>query len=715
MVQSGLRSPSGRSTLINSTRFSAVSRLLKYIKRFRVNDTPQHNGRVNKPALLNNGSVRSRIIQTGVLLFFGVIALRLVQVQIINSGTYKDIAQKQYRSVISLPATRGILYDRNNNLVASNSMFVSFAADPTLAADDARAIAGKFSELFGKSKKYYLDKLESDSRFVWLERQVSADYLKKIDRKKLEGIVVRYEPKRLYHNDQVAGQLIGFTDVDDKGLAGMELEFNDILRGTDGNVVFQRDGRGLARPSADYPRIEPVNGHSIVLSIDLKFQSIAEKELQKGVQQNNAERGIVIMMQPKTGEILAIGQYPTIDPNRFGKYDLQDQKLRAITDVFEPGSMFKVVTASAALEGHLVKPEQKFFAENGKYTVPGRPKLIEDTHPHGWITFQEAMAYSSNIVMAKVSDILGSERLYKMARDYGFGIATNIEYPGEVKGSLKKPIEWSGTTLNSMAYGYEVGVTPLQIAAAYCAVANGGMLMKPMLVKKEMDAMGEVVKEYTPQPIRRVISASTAATLKEFFEGVVETGTGKSTKIPGVKIAGKTGTSRKYIDGHYEQGSYTASFVGFFPADDPQLVCLVMMDNPRGAAYSGGTVSAPVFREIAQRVMNTSEMFASDVTPKKDVNPNQGKRQEPSSKRIGDAGPLLSASGKLGYADIIPDVRGYSVRRAVNILTMKKLQPVVNGTGTVVNQSPAAGQPAKPGMKIVLECQPKSLTALNVH
>jgi cell division protein FtsI (penicillin-binding protein 3) len=712
MVQRGFRSSSGRPTLKNGIRSSAVIRLREYVKRFRGNNARQPERRVTRPALLNNSSTRFRIVQACVLFFFAVIALRLVQVQIVNSGTYKDIAQKQYRSQLPLPASRGMLYDRKENLIASNSMFVSFAADPKLAVEDARAIAGKFSVLFGKPKKYYLDKLETDSRFVWLERQVSPEYLKRIDLKKLDGIVVRNEPKRLYHNDQAAGQLVGFTDVDNKGLAGMELEFNDILRGTDGYVIFQRDGRGLARPSVDYPRVEPVNGHSVVLTIDMEFQSIAEKELQKGVQQNNADRGIVIMMQPKTGEILAIGQYPTIDPNRFGKYDLQDQKLRAITDVFEPGSMFKVVTASAALEAHLVKPDQKFFAENGKYIVPGRPKPIEDTHPHGWITFQEGMAFSSNIVMAKISDIVGSERFYKMARDYGFGIATNIEYPGEVKGSLKKPIEWSGTTLNSMAYGYEVGVTPLQMAAAYCAVANGGILMKPMLVKKEVDATGETVKEYLPQQLRRVISASTAATLKNFFEDVVEIGTGKPTKIPGVKIAGKTGTSRKYVDGHYEQGSYTASFVGFFPADDPQLVCLVMMDNPRGAAYYGGTVSAPVFREIAQHVLNTSEMFAPAVASKSDVIKNKEDRQQSASGQKEDAAPL---SAKLGYADLVPDVRGFSVRRAVNILTMRKLQPVINGTGTVMNQSPHAGQPAKPGMKIVLDCQPKSLTVLNLH
>jgi cell division protein FtsI (penicillin-binding protein 3) len=664
-----------------------------------------------KRVLLNNVQARLRLLQIGIIVLFVAICLRLVQVQIINFGTYRDYARKQYQTKVVLPATRGTIYDRNENVLASNSMFVSFAADPKLAAEDARVIANKFSQLFGKPKKYYLDKLSSDSRFVWLERQVNPDVLKKIDIKKLEGIVVLNEPKRLYHNDHVAGQLIGVTDIDNNGLAGAELEFDKFLRGVDGYVVLQRDGLGRALPSVDYPRVEPVNGHSIVLTVDAELQSIAEKELQKGVEVNKADRGIVVMMNTRTGEVLAIGQYPTIDPNKFGSYDLSDQKLRAVTDVFEPGSVFKIVTASAALEPHLVNPDQKFFAENGKYVVPGRAKPIVDTHEYGWITFREAMAYSSNIVMAKISDIIGSERMYKMARDYGFGIATNIEYPGEVRGSLKKPAEWSGTTLNTLAYGYEVQVTPLQIAAAYCAVANGGMLVKPMLIKKEVDPLGQVINEYQPQNIRRVISERTAATLKTFFQDVVSYGTGKPATIEGVNVAGKTGTSKKFVEGKYEPGSYTASFVGFFPSENPQVVCLVMIDNPRAGTYYGGTTSAPVFRAITERVVGTSDLFAPTAPPHQSATQEIVAEEEHSTMQ-------KAARQKISVPDIanvVPDVRGMSVRKAVSVLRMKKLEPVVSGSGTVKTQIPNAGQPLKTGTKVTLVCQQKSFTSLTTN
>jgi cell division protein FtsI/penicillin-binding protein 2 len=389
--------------------------------------------------------------------------------------------------------------------------------------------------------------------------------------------------------------------------------------------------------------------------------------------------------------------------------------------MFEPGSVFKIVTASAALENNLVSPEKQFFAENGTYTVwvsNTKSRQIKDTHEYGWITFKEAMEYSSNIVMAKVSDLIGSERMYKMARDFGFGIATSIDVPGESRGSLKKPSEWSGTTLNTIAFGYEVGVTPIQIAAAYAAVANDGILMKPFVFQKEIDENGQVVQASQPQVIRRVISEKTARTLKEFFEGVVESGTGKPAQIPGVRVAGKTGTSKKYLEGHYETGSYTASFVGFFPVDDPRIVCLVMMDNPRGSNYTGGTTSAPIFRAIAARILNTHEMFAPPAPDRETI----AKAQDPSVSQQRSSATAAAHGMDNSNVDnqpekqvvdksVVPDVKGFSVRKAISVLSEVRLQPVVYGSGTVVSQSPLAGQAARVGMKVVLTCQPKALAS----
>jgi cell division protein FtsI (penicillin-binding protein 3) len=654
-------------------------------------------------------TMRVRLLLAGILVVFAIVGLRLAQIQVIDYPKYRSIAQKQYRAKVDLPAARGILFDRKGAMIASNTMLVSYAADPTLTEDNAKAIARRFSKLFGKPVSYYLEKLHSDSRFVWLERLANVSSLKKIDPEEMHGLVVRYEPKRIYH-DLLAGQLVGATDVDNKGVAGVESKFEDDLRGTDGCVIFQRDGLGRARPSVDYPRVEPVNGSNITLTIDMEVQAIAEQELRKGVEQNSAEAGIAIVLRPGTGEILAMAQCPSVDPNNFKEYSLQQQRLRGVTDLFEPGSVFKIVTASAALENGLVTPERKFFAENGTYTVSvpnGKPRRIVDTHKEGWITVRQAMEVSSNIVMAKVSDLVGPERMYKMARDYGFGISTSVELPGEASGLLKKPVDWSATTLNTIAYGYEVGATPLQIATAYAAVANGGILMKPFIFSKETDQEGKIVRCQQPERIRRVVSAATAKTMTELFEGVVLRGTGKSAAIPGVRIAGKTGTSKKYVEGHYAQGSYTASFVGFFPVEDPQILCLVMMDNPRGGNYTGGLTSAPVFRAIAQRLMGSSDLFAP-APPDNNAIAKVNQRGDTSADEIADAaGPAEQTSDGL-KAGVVPDVRGYSLRRAVNLLGTGRLVPVVNGSGVVVSQSPAGGSSAKPGMKVVLTCQAKA-------
>ena len=672
-----------------------------------VTDKNFHAG-FQKPTISQQG-VRLRVIQIAILVLFGVICCRLGQIQIVQSQKYRSLAQRQYQSKVILPALRGFLYDRNGNSIASNTTTVSFAADPTLAGDDARTIAEIFSNLFGKSRKFYLDKLQSDSRFVWLERGADASVLNNIDLKKLTGIVVRNEPKRLYYHDHIAGQLIGTTDVDNKGIAGVELAFDKELSGRDGYVVFQRDGLGHARPSVDYPRVEPESGHNVVLTIDMGVQAIAEKELKKGITENKAESGIVVILQPKTGEVLALAQQPEIDPDDFGKSNLQDQKLRAVTDAFEPGSVFKIVTASAALENGVVAPTRKFFAENGIYVVAGRPKPIEDTHKEGWITFQQAMEVSSNIVMAKVSDLIGSERLFRMARDYGFGIPTDVGFPGEARGVLKKPSEWHGTTtLNSIAFGYEVGVTPIQIATAYAAIANGGVLMQPYIFKKEYDAAGKSIREGKPQQVRRVVSVQTAGTMRDFFEGVVQRGTGKSAAIPGVRIAGKTGTSKKYVEGQYASGSYTASFVGFFPAADPQIVCLVMIDNPHAGNYTGGTTSAPVFRAIAEQLLNTSDVFAA---PAQTVIANSASPRQTGGAVFDPLSTKEKSSIIIVAAGTVPNVKGYSVRRAVNILTTGKFEPVISGSGTVINQQPAPGEPAKAGMKVRLICQPKTSAA----
>jgi len=424
--------------------------------------------------------------------------------------------------------------------------------------------------------------------------------------------------------------------------------------------------------------------------------------------------------------------------------------------MFEPGSVFKVVATSAAIENSLVKLDEKFFAENGTYHVKlagGQDRKIEDTHPYGMLTFQEAIEHSSNIVVAKVSNLIGTELLYKTARNYGFGVATGVELPGEVNGELKKPNRWSGATLNSMAIGYEVGVTPVQIAAAYAAVANNGVLMKPFILKQELSQHNEVIAETHPQEIRKVISKSTALLLTKIFQGVVERGTGASARHDNVSVAGKTGTSRKFIDGKYEVGNYTASFVGYLPAEDPKVLCLVMLDHPKEGGYTGGLTSAPIFKAIAEKIVAGSSWSQKAergvITQKEPVvvpdvvglevevaasmlsgngfdvqelgsgkvvlkqSPSRGTRTYPGTT-VKITTNETWASVPKGFT-VVPDVRRMSIRRAINRLAMDDLDVSIAGSGIVVGQVPAPGQQVKVGARVSLRCEPRGLgfVALN--
>jgi cell division protein FtsI (penicillin-binding protein 3) len=556
------------------------------------------------------------------------------------------------------------------------------------------------------------------------------------------GLVTIKEPQRVYHYGSLAGQLLGFTDIDGKGISGVELQFDEVLHGRNGYQIMKRDGLGRRMPAVDYPYVEPVNGNSISLTIDVEYQSIAEQELRNGVEQYEAESGMVVILDPSTGEVLAMANYPPINPEQAGQAGQALAKNRVVSDMFEPGSVFKVVTASAALEHRLVSPDQKFFAENGEYRVRyarGDERTIRDIHPYGILTFKEGMQYSSNIVMAKASDKIGAEVLYLTARDFGFGTETGVDLPGEIGGELKKPGQWSGTTLNSIAYGYEVAVTPLQIACAYATIANGGMLRKPFLLRQVITAVEEEQMKGSAQDIRRVISEQTANTVRDFLVAVVEKGTGTGARVEGITVAGKTGTARKHIDGKYVPGSFTATFAGFFPADKPRAVCVVMLDT-RSGFYTGGLASAPIFRNIARKVVAISDRFADHTIAEGSAGlpalPDVSNLKTESASAMLEAwgydvevdgsgefvtgqspspGTRLSAGNtvRLRTADIqsgagtvvIPDLRGLSIRRAMNRLRMTGLDVSISGSGLVVDQTPAPGSRAQKGARVHLRCR----------
>jgi len=696
-------------------------------------------------------TIRVRLVKVAFLLFFLVVVLRLIQVQVVDSRTYKEKAQSQYENVQAIPQARGPIYDRTGQPFVTTAQFISFGVDPAMLGDRARDVAGRFAHVFAKPPQEYLSKIFGGARhFVWLERRMNPQFEQSLDIHEYPGLVAIPEPVRLYPNGKLAGQLLGFTDVDSKGLSGIELQVDSLLRGKSGTVTLKRDGMNRKRLSVDYPRVEPINGDAVYLTIDIEYQAVAEEELRKGIEHNKAECGIVAMMDPFTGEILAMASYPPIDPGNPAASDAAAMRNKTVTDTFEPGSVFKLVTASAALDHKIVRPTQKFDGEQGTYVVRlanGKVRnKISDTHKHGIISFQEAMEVSSNIVMAKVSDLIGPDAFYTMARAYGFGALTGIELPGEVRGELKRPTEWSGTTLNSMSYGYEVSVTPLQILSAYAVVANQGTLMKPYVIARIVTPENEMVYEGKPEPIRRVISKEVAEDLTQMFLGVVERGTGTTARLGTIAVAGKTGTARKVVDGKYMTGDYTASFVGFFPAKDPKAVCLVMIENPRDRGYTGGLAAAPVFKAIAERISASSRRFAfaksvpgveNDVCVVPDVTTMKidvakallsergfetdtrgsgsvvGKQfPNPGSKMRKGIAVILNTVEPINgnVTAVVPDLRGLSIRRALNKLSLQHLEVAVEGSGIVESQRPLPGEVVKIGTQVDIRCDVRKIS-----
>lgn len=683
------------------------------------------------------------------LLFVGlaVIAGRLVKLQLVDGSAYAAQARRQYESRVALQAERGVLYDRNGNLLASNSVSVSFAVDPT-HVENARTLARAFSAAFGEPYDEWLKKITvRNSSFVWLRRKVSGPALDSLKDLEDNGLIKLKEPLRRFEYGTLGAQAIGCTDVDNNGLNGIELFYNGQLRGTDGYIVMQRDARGHRRPDVDLPQAKPEHGDGLVLTLDINVQGIVEEELKKGVDHAGAASGTAIAVDPRTGEVLAIASYPSYDPNDLRHADQAAIRVRAVTDMYEPGSTMKVVTAAAALEEGNVRVDSRIDGEGGLYRLGAH--TIRDDHPAGVMSFREAMEHSSNIAFAKVASSVPRPRFYKYVRDFGFGIVSGIDLPGEARGDVRKANEFEDGTQEFMAFGYGLAVTPLQLVCAYAAVANGGVMMQPHLLKRRLDRSGEVIEEIAPQEVRRVISVATADTLREMLVGVVERGTGTEARVSGLRIAGKTGTAQQLANGAYSKSKYNASFVGFFPADDPKVALLVLLDSPTNGYY-GGQVAAPIFREIARRIAGVASAddrqepaFAATRpataravpgTPERLRVPDLRGVDAESARRVAEKygcrvvvrgrGPMVASQSPAPGAvtephavvtltmneavpsGLMPDVRGLSLRRALNMLNACGVKPRIEGSGVVATQSPAPNTPlVNRRQSVVLVCR----------
>ncbi len=535
------------------------------------------------------------------LLFLIFCILRLLYIQIFRSNYLAEIANKQHNLFAELEPFRGIIYDINFKPQTLNLPADSLYASPNMMTEkDKEAAIFQLSGILNFSKDYLRGRLYRKKSFIWLARKITPEQAQAIKKLKIKSLGFLRESKRSYPNTYLASQIIGFAGIDNRGLEGIELYLDRYLMGEPGWGIFLRDAR-QKRLDIYQKMVLPKDGMDVVLTIDQVVQYIAERELDKAYKTHNAKGASIIVMDPHTGRILALANRPTYNLNEYSNVSKDQTRNRAICDLFEPGSVFKIVTASAALEEKRITEEDKIFCENGSYRVANH--TLHDHTSHGWLTFREVIEQSSNIGTTKIAQMLGPEIVYKYVRLFGFGSKLGIDLQGEISGMIKEPRFWSKTSIGAVPIGQEVGVTTLQLASALSVIANGGQLMKPYIIEEIRDKQGRVIKRTSPTLIRKVISLDTAARISKMLTGVVEEGTGRMAQIPGLTSAGKTGTAQKLdANGAYSHDKFVASFIGFAPVEDPVVTIVVSLDEPH-PYYFGGVVAAPVFRNVAADVV----------------------------------------------------------------------------------------------------------------
>lgn len=550
----------------------------------------------------------------GLFIIFGAALFsRFIYIQVYTGGRMENLSDRQSADVQEIIAERGFLYDRMGRELAVSVEVPSVSAI-TYQIKDKEGTAGKLAEVLDMNKAEILKKFNSGKSFVWIMRKVEYEKGKRIKAMKLPGIDITQETKRFYPKGSFCAQTLGFVNADAVGCEGLELSYNKYLSGKNGRLVSVKDAKGREVVSGEVEYEAPQNGNNLVLTINEGVQSIVEEELNAIFEQFHAKEATAIVMDPATGEILALANRPDYDPNKFNDYPMAYLKNRAISVAYEPGSTFKAVTMAAAFSEGVISEGDLINCENGQWQVYGHK--LSDHEKYRTMNFKDVIANSSNIGTAKVGVMVGRDRLYKYARNFGFGDKTGITLSGEVKGTLRSPEKWSGLSIYTVSIGQEISATPLQVASLYATIANKGKLMQPMLVKAIKNKDGKIIKEFAPKEIRQVVSEQVAERMTQVLKAVVETGTGKEAAVAGLVLAGKTGTAQKFDPAirKYSSSKYVASFAGFVPAEAPKLAILVVVDEPstsRGIYY-GGSVAAPAFGRIAKRALRCMEKKETD-------------------------------------------------------------------------------------------------------
>jgi cell division protein FtsI (penicillin-binding protein 3) len=650
---------------------------------------------------------------------FVILIVKLVDIQIVKGEELKYYAERQQTSVEKIKAERGLIYDRNNSLLVYNRDDVSFYVDMRMTkASDKIKIAKKFSSVFGNSREHYMRLMKAKGRNICLEKKASGDKAILLKNFRMESVFVKEDPTRVYYYKDLASHVLGYVNSNNDGINGVARTFNDVLSGEDGAMLVERDAIGDMITVEEEQTKPAVPGLNIILTINKTYQSILENELEKGVKEYKASSGIGIIMNPNTGEILALANNEDYNPNEYWKFSDEQRRDRAITDTYEPGSTFKSFAMASLIDQNLCKENENIYVENGSYKI--KSVYIRDTHKHTYLSVKGIIEQSSNIGISKLIQRIDDESYYKYLRGFGFGNYTSVPLPGEAKGTLKKPNRWGSLTKIFMSFGYEIAVTPLQLITAYCAIINGGTLYEPKILLREKSKDGKTVLDKSPRQIRRVISESTSSRMRRMLVGAVENGTGKNAQIEGISVGGKTGTSQKLVDGNYSKEQYNSSFIGFFPAGNPKIICLILLNSPKVERY-GGLTAAPVFKNVAKKIIERD----SDILKPQNRKSFNENLKVINAKKLNDNDVVYSNASYLPpdpkiisacmENKIMPDLSNYSIKDAVFVLSKLGVRYKIEGSGMIMSQSIAPGTKIIKGKVCSLICKEISVSGTAVY
>ena len=637
---------------------------------------------------------RITILAGFVLFSWAGLCARLFQVQVLNGKEYKVKVVEQSQKKQIIPANRGNIFDRNNKPLTRNIIHYTLSVNPKKVIDKI-AVATAVSERTGEPKKKYITKINQNSNFEYLERNLQRETLGLLTDNSFSGLNIKRKYRRYYPHSNIGAQIIGYTNIDDEGISGIEKDFNEFLKGHPGWVQKTKGLSGKIQHKSGMPFNEPINGNNIQLTIDLEYQSVLEQELQKRQVETNAKSATGIIMNPQSGEILAMASVPGFDNNNFSKSEPGLHKVRAITDQFEPGSTFKIVSAIAAIKQSDISLSEEFDCENGEYQYYNIS--VSDHEKYEMLTLPQIIKHSSNIGIVKMVERIGSKKLYDTCRDLGFGSKTGINLKGEVTGKLSPYTDWSTVSLGQIAMGHEVGVTAIQIAAAYCAIANGGFLVKPRLIRQIIDQNNSPIFSEETKVIRRIADVQTMKEIRHMLRGVIIDGTGENASISGWKIAGKTGTAQKWKDGKYSNKQFISNFIGFFPYDDPKILTFIMLDEPSQPFHWGSEGAAVAFNRVVKRIINMDNTISP---PNNKKYASLKKLNNPLNKKIEKKEKIEQQNTHLAFSPVeniygdktrVPEIRGFSMRKAMRVLRNSDLDFKIQGTGKVSWQSPRPG------------------------